>query len=250
MKDDSSLGNHWLDVDVVANRTFWERFGGKPSFHGASVLDVGCCRGSLCVDVALSGARKVTGVDINATFIDYARATLQARYPELVDRVHYDVGALSQYPDNTFDLILSKDAFEHILNLPVMLAEMKRCLKPGGRIYTGYGPLYSAPNGAHGFFGTIPWGHLFLPARVLLALANRGRTRKALSLDELNDWNQLSFGAHRDLLCGAGLTVIDFKVNQSRHPLSRLFSLMRRLPGLENYFTHNIYCILEKPNGA
>lgn len=33
----------------------------------------------------------------------------------------------------------------------------------------------------------------------------------------------------------------------SNHPVSRLFTLISRIPGLEEYFSHNIYCILEKP---
>jgi len=246
MKVPDSIDDHWLEIDVGANRIFWKRFGGRPDMKGAAVLDIGSCRGSLCVDMAAAGAARVTGLDINPEFVDYARAMVVKRYPELVGRVAFQLGALSQFPAATFDYIVSKDVFEHVMDLPALLAEIRRCLKPGGRLYAGYGPLFYAPNGAHGTFGPIPWGHLFLPDTWLLAMANHGRAQKVASLDELNDWNRLSFSEHRDRLHGAGLRVVAFTVNQSGHPVSRLFSLFRHVPGLRNYFTHNIYCVLEK----
>jgi SAM-dependent methyltransferase len=242
----SPLDSQWFALDELANQAFWENFGGTPSFQGASVLDVGCARGSLCFQMALLGAARTIGADINPVFIEFARATLRERYPRLLDCVSFDVGDLSRYADNTFDYIISKDTFEHIVNLGEMVAEMKRCLKPGGRIYTGYGPLYNAPNGPHGFFGVLPWGHVFLPERLLVALVNRKRSDKITCLRDLGVVNQMSFAEHRAVLWGAGLKVKYFEVNRSRHALSRAFVFLRRIPFLEEYFTHNIYCILEK----
>ncbi len=242
----SPIDSPWFAIDERANQTFWKNFGGKPSLQGAVVLDVGCARGTLCIDIALSGAARTIGADIDSEFVQFASAAVRERYPQLMDRVSFEVGGLSRYADNTFDYIVSKDTFEHIMNLGEMVAEMKRCLKPGGRIYTGYGPLYNAPNGPHGFFGVIPWGHVFLPERLLVALINKKRCGKISCLRDLDVVNQMSFAEHRAVLYGAGLKVRYFEVNQSGHALSGVFSVLRKVPFLEEYFTHNIYCILEK----
>jgi SAM-dependent methyltransferase len=246
LKNNIFIGSHWFAFDEKANQNFWKSFGGKPSFQNATVLDVGCGRGSLCIDIALSGSKKISGIDLDPVLIEFARVNLLQKYPFLAERVNFDVGYLSQYPGDVFDCIVSKDTFEHIMNLGEVLSEMKRCLKPGGRIYTGFGPLYNAPDGPHGHYGVLPWGHVFLPERLLVAMVNRRRHDKIRRLLDLRGVNHLSFAEHRALLFGCGLKVVYFEVNQSRNPVSRLFSLLRKIPGLEEYFTHNIYCILEK----
>jgi SAM-dependent methyltransferase len=47
--------------------------------------------------------------------------------------VYYD-GKTIPFPDNSFDSILSSEVFEHIFNLPEILVELNRVLKPGGKI--------------------------------------------------------------------------------------------------------------------
>lgn len=236
----------WLERDRRINRTFWKRFGGKPDLGGSVVLDLGCGHGSLCVDMALSGARRVTGLDINSDYLKIARQYLDHRHPELLDGVEYCQKRLSEYPDNTFDCIVSKDAFEHVIGLDRVISDVKRCLKLGGRLYAGFGPLYNSCDGHHGCFGPLlPWGHLLLPESVLVARANRRSQQHVFSIRDL-PLNQMSYAEYRSVLLGSGLKVCLFKVNQSRHPVSVVFSLLRRFPFLEEYLTHNIYCVLEK----
>jgi SAM-dependent methyltransferase len=47
--------------------------------------------------------------------------------------VYYD-GKTIPFPDNSFDSVLSSEVFEHIFNLPEILVELRRVLKPGGKI--------------------------------------------------------------------------------------------------------------------
>lgn len=46
---------------------------------------------------------------------------------------YYD-GKTLPFPDNSFDSILTSEVFEHVFNLPEILAELSRVLKPGGKI--------------------------------------------------------------------------------------------------------------------
>ncbi len=46
---------------------------------------------------------------------------------------HQDLSALS-YADHSFDLVLCNELFEHISNLPLALGEVKRVLRPAGRL--------------------------------------------------------------------------------------------------------------------
>ncbi len=54
-------------------------------------------------------------------------------YPQDKVDVFYD-GKILPFPDNHFDSIFSSEVFEHIFNLPEIMDELYRVLKPGGKI--------------------------------------------------------------------------------------------------------------------
>jgi len=51
--------------------------------------------------------------------------------------------------DNSVDLIASDAVYEHCRDLPAVMRESQRVLKPGGFIYAAYGPLYFCAGGDH-----------------------------------------------------------------------------------------------------
>ena len=229
------------------NPRFWSRFGGCPLLEGKRVLDVGCGHGSLCVDTARAGAARVVGLDLNAKLIDFAHANVQQNYPELTSTLSFHHLNLSDYPLDSFDYILSKDSFEHILDLSGMLAEMSKRLAPGGRIYTGFGPLYNSPFGDHGMaYSRIPWAHVFLGKKRFAERVNRRWTHKVNSIYDLG-LNGLSFADYQRIFQDSGLNIVYFETNCSTKTISKVFSILRKAPFLTEYFTHNIHCILEKP---
>ena len=122
------------------NPLFWSRFSVRPDFHGANVLDVGCGWGSLCVAIAFAGANKVVGLDIDSELINFATEKIE-NYPQLVKIVEFKDLDLRFYGNVEFDYIVSKDSFEHIIDMPGMLKEMKKRLKPGGNFFRIWTPL-------------------------------------------------------------------------------------------------------------
>ena len=61
---------------------------------------------------------------------------------------NYDARAMP-FEDESFDAILSIATFEHILGLDVSLDEMYRVLRPGGIVYSPFGPIWSCAVGHH-----------------------------------------------------------------------------------------------------
>ena len=51
--------------------------------------------------------------------------------------------------DNSVDVCVSLAAFEHFQDLPAALREINRVLKPGGVLYSEFGPIYSGCWGHH-----------------------------------------------------------------------------------------------------
>lgn len=61
--------------------------------------------------------------------------------------VYGDVGVLP-FGDNCFDLVTSVAAFEHFLDVPRVLAELKRVIRPGGALWIMIHP-FTSPSGGH-----------------------------------------------------------------------------------------------------
>lgn len=246
----------------VENPEFWWRLGGKPNFAGQHVLDVGCGLGALCVDIASGGAARVVGLDTETKLIEFARQYTAENCSKFTGGLEFYDQDLAKFADGKFDVIVSKDSFEHIMDLAGMIRAMASHLKPGGRIHAGFGPLYNSPFGHHGRVATFlpwrqfPWAHLWEKEEKIVARLNRLRARgekvftySDAPITSIRDLglSMYSLADYRRFVYGSGLNVVRFGVNQSTSPLSKVLSVLRHVPGLEEYCTHNVYCILEKP---
>ncbi len=107
------------------------------------VLDVGTGRGRFGAWFAQQGCR-VVGVDVNPEMLDEARAT--ALRLGIEDRFRLEQASaedLSGLGDAAFDVVLCMELFDHLPDLDRALAEMKRTLKPDGRLLFTYVPSES-----------------------------------------------------------------------------------------------------------
>lgn len=99
---------------------------------GETVLDVGCGTGVVAITAAQAGAR-VSGIDLTPELLEHARANQTIAGCGDIEWTQGDAENLP-YPDATFDVVLSQ--FGHIFapRPDVAIAEMRRVLKPGGRV--------------------------------------------------------------------------------------------------------------------
>ena len=235
-----------FDRDLRRIPKFWSRLGGEPPFEGLKVLDIGCGHGSLCVDVATKGAKTVIGLDIKERLIFFARENVLQNYPKLKNILDFQCCDIANLREGKFDIMLAQASFEHIQNLDNVFAELKKRLKVGGKMYIGFGPLYNSPYGDHKLTKAfLPWGHLIFPESVLIKRLNKNLHKELASISE--EFNKLSLAEFRTLFYTSGLHVSYFRVNASNNSLAKVFNLIRRIPFLEEYFSYNLYCILEKP---
>lgn len=235
---------------------YWQRFSKIPDMQHRRVIEIGCGHGALCIDAARRGADYVVGIDLEAKRIEFARENLQQNYPELVGRIEFICIDVMDYPpEPAFDYVTSKDTFEHIIGLETVLQALRQRLQPGGRLYTGFGPLYHAPYGDHRRLAMHkygPWGHLLLGETHLIRRLNKTYDRGVGCIADLG-LNQLKVTDYQRLFQMSGLNVVDFKTNvvgrrSFKRPVAgHLMALLSRLPFLETYMTSNIYAVLEKP---
>jgi SAM-dependent methyltransferase len=98
---------------------------------GQRVLDVACGTGVVAITAALKGA-KVSGLDLTPVLVERAGKNAGIATVD-VDFVEGDAEALP-YPDGSFDVVLSQFGHMFAPRPAVVVREMLRVLKRGGRI--------------------------------------------------------------------------------------------------------------------
>lgn len=100
---------------------------------GKRVLDIGCGSGAIAVMLARDlGAGEVVGIDVEDQVCAAAERRVQAA--GLSDRVsirEVRPGPLD-FPDQSFDLVYSKDSIVHIPDKETLCRDVFRILRPGG----------------------------------------------------------------------------------------------------------------------
>ena len=94
---------------------------------GQRLLDIGCGAG-MAARLAHAGGAEVCGLDASEAMLDFARS----RAPE----VRFQPGDMEALPyaDDSFDLVTAFNAVQYAGNPALALAEMRRVLRPGGRL--------------------------------------------------------------------------------------------------------------------
>lgn len=103
------------------------------------------------------------------------------------------------FRDGYFDVVFSLNAFEHIPDPLVALAEAIRVTRSGGLIYISFDPVWTADSGSH-FLHRIsePWAHLLTSDREMATIMSTN----GASSDEIDSYfhhmNRLGAAFYRD----------------------------------------------------
>ncbi|MDT7805967.1 MAG: hypothetical protein QOI78_9400 [Actinomycetota bacterium] len=120
-------------VSMMSARTAAERATfAQPLFGpGMWVVDLGCGPGS--ITLGLGAESRVTGVDVDAGQVAMARDIARRAGRSTVDFLAASAYRLP-FADGSFDVAFSHALFEHLAAPLDALAELRRVLKPGGRL--------------------------------------------------------------------------------------------------------------------
>jgi SAM-dependent methyltransferase len=182
-------------------------------FAGADVLEIG---GAVPREVVRGlGARSWIACDFGC------EPVVDGDY-----EVHAIDAAALPFDDERFDLVFSSCAFEHFADVPAVLAEARRVLRPGGVLFAEYAPVWTAAHGHHLYVpvgergelmsfehAVLPrWGHLVLSRRQLHRFLVLGWGDEAADCAEAwifdhDHANNLPEAGHRRAFWGSGLAV-------------------------------------------
>ena len=248
MEIDSQIFNflmHFFNNGKKENPRFFRRLE-NPDIRGCNILEVGCGTGSLAIYMVKElGAKKVTAIDIEETNIEFAQANLAHNYPELVGRVEYRPQLLTELSlEETFDCVVSKDSFEHIMDFSKIFNSMRDHLNSGGRILAGFGPLWESCKGGHALT-VFPFDHLFLSKNFVLSRYNRKKGTHLKSVYEYG-LNMLKLKDYLPVFDQCGMKQNYLRLNLSDKAIGILFArTLLKLPFFRR-FTFNAYLIFTK----
>lgn len=104
-----------------------------PPSEDLHILDVGCGNGKMLAYLQKRTGAFIHGFDYSAEAI----RTAKALYPENADFREGIIGQ-TEYPDESFDLVISMDTICFAKDMAAFVAQVKRWLKPGGVFFVGY----------------------------------------------------------------------------------------------------------------
>jgi ubiquinone/menaquinone biosynthesis C-methylase UbiE len=214
-----------------------EALGGK--LAGSSVLEVGAGAGIDCLLLALRGARRVVGIDLD--FPLHERSERGERTRRLARLVLKKVGVTEgieeaferlpaqlvpmdatdmRFPDASFDLLVSRAALEHVLPIERSLAEMARVVRPGGLLRHGIDQFFWLKGCHKGGLVDLPWAHARLTADEYLRFVAESEGERAAEKRSrhLTGLNQLGLQGWRDLFEASPFEVAAWK--EERHALA------------------------------
>jgi len=242
----------------------WLKYGADfcGGFAGKKILDVGC---------DLDG-KLITEIHDKYQPLEVIGINLAAEPKQLSPNCRMEAGNIrhTRYSDNTFDVIVSASAFEHIHQLDLALQEIYRILKPGGFVYAGFGPIWSTCYGHHLWFvhqgQLINYWNTILPAYCHLLMTPQqlfdhcvGQYGQALSEAIVQyvffskDQNQLFYEDYEHIIERSRFDVLYFKGYDYRelralYPITgeTLDALRYQYPRNRNFLYDGIMILLRK----
>lgn len=238
---------------------------GSPLKPGMRVLEIGCGEGGVLLPFLERGCYCV-GVDLTSSRIALAGQFLgdylHSGQLRLINKDIYLVDFSHEF-EKSFDLIILKDAIEHIPEQERLMNYLKPLLKPGGFIYLGFPPWYM-PHGGHQqicqnrILSMFPYVHLF-PARIYGSILRRFKedqdtVQALLEIKQtgisIERFESILKRQHYVIICKRPYLlnpIYRFKFGWKPRVQSRFIA---RIPFLRNFVTTCIYYLVKQQDVA
>ena len=239
-------------------------------FEHKVVLDLACGQGIKTTSYAASDPEVglVVGIDLDAKALETAREFSRRRDVGRVTFVIADAGALP-FRDESVDIVVSENAFEHMPRPQAALLEAARVLKDQGILSLRFFPLYDSRFGSH------LWDYLWLPwvqtwaspeavaaayarivegeaPRLLRQFAGRYDERDlkshvAAQIEQFMTLNKLTpRGFCEAVAASGGWQILHFRLIET----PRVERLLALLPGVDRFTVWGIECVLRRDKQA
>jgi 2-polyprenyl-3-methyl-5-hydroxy-6-metoxy-1,4-benzoquinol methylase len=217
-----------------------------------SILEIGCGHGGISVFLAVNGARSVTGIDLNVTNLGYAELFKTKIEQGLgivkeLPVVFKEMNAYEmQFPDESFDVVIADNVFEHFMEPQKVLEQSFKVLKKGGLLIV---PKFSSILSKHALHLKnglkVPWANIFFSEKticnVMVRLAKDNPVLleyypgiadspvKVRDLRKYKDLNDITYSSFKKMAKQTGFDIQTFTVAATPYLAGKL---VQRLPGI------------------
>ncbi len=236
------------------------RDGLKMPVMDLDVLEIGCGHGGISCFLAAAGAKSVVGIDLNTAHMKIAESFAQriashfqgAQLPvKFVEMNAYQM----TFPENSFDLVLADNSFEHFSEPATVLEQSYRVIRPGGRLLVpSFSSIYSK-YGLHLKHGLkLPWANLVFSEKTIV----RAMQRLAVDEPRINEWypgltqdpqyvrdlrrhrdlNDITYSSFKKMAREAG-----FQVEWFKSYTTRIGMIVSRIPLIKNTILSDIFSV-------
>ena len=234
--------------------------GAFPLNNGMKILEIGCGEGGI-LKAFLEKGCLVTGVDLNNHKIgianDYFKEEIAQGKAEFISKDIYDPGFTKKF-EHQFDLVILKDAIEHIHDQKKIIDYLKNYIKKDGKIFLGFPPWFNPMAGhqqicKNKLLDKLPYYHL-LPKALYVGVLKAFNEEQAW-IDELVEIKSLGISIERfkRILKKTGYRVVKrehflvnpkykYKFNLQPKVLPKVFDF---IPYLREFFITTAYYLIE-----
>ncbi len=229
-----NLQNYIQTLTNAYRKEFWNDIQQK------RVLDFGCGEGGFVLAMATNVDCIAEGVDIQDNF-EVANNYIKKNK---IKNIKFHIGSSEKLEDNTYDVIISHDSFEHFEEPESILEEMVRLLKPDGHLLIKFGPTWRSPYGRHmggTFKKSRPWIHLLIPEKNMMRVHSVYHNNTVLHekyIDLIGGLNKMTIAKAKVILKSQQfqLEIVTIKITPWRG-----LNIFVKLPILKELFGSSVY---------
>lgn len=256
--------------EFLQSRDGFLRLKAQVRLDGCVLLDLACGTGVKTTGYAAAWpeARLVVGIDVDAAALRRGRSFSCQHGGARVAFLRADAGAL-RFKDQSIDLVVSENAFEHVPDPGTTLRQIARVLKDQGALSLRFFPMYYSRYGSHLWdYLCIPWAHVWASAkavaeayrriveaetpRLLRAFAGQydaedirkhvgGRIEVFMTLNKLTPR-----GFYGAVAASGGWRILEFSFIET----SALGRLLAYVPWVDRFVVCGISCVLRRDRDA
>ncbi len=208
------------------------------SLTGASILELGCGGGIDTLLTALRPVGRVVGIDTRLPLFEAGKKAMRNRrlLSKALERCSGDgdvdaaLGRLPvrfetldatrlPFPEESFDVIVSRASLEHIIPIEGALDEMRRIVRPGGFMHHSIDPFYWL-RGCHAeAMVDIPWAHARLSGAEYRRFvhAHEGPEKAKSRFRQLTELNQFTLERWREVVDDGRFHILDWEEKPSAY---------------------------------
>jgi 2-polyprenyl-3-methyl-5-hydroxy-6-metoxy-1,4-benzoquinol methylase len=227
------------------------------------ILEIGCGEAGV-LKAFLERNHRCVGVELEEQRAVSARAFLSdfGDKIKIVNRDIYEINDVENDLGSKFDIIILKDAIEHIPNQEKFIAELNKFLKPNGIVFFGF-PPFQMPFGGHQQIATtkivsrLPFIHLlpnFLYGRLLKFLGEPQH-----KIDELLEIKStgISIDRFHSIVLHNRYVILENEYHlfnpiyqyKFSIPFIKLPRFLGEIPYLRNLYTMSVYALIQTRKG-